>query len=796
MEKAKRFGQQFDWGYIAVLAITLFALWPFISRAALPQETDAELHIFRLAELASLLRGGEWYPRWAPHFYYGYGYPIFNYYAPLTYYLGFLVEMLPGLNAVDGVKAVFELGLLAAAFGMYGFVRDNWGRAGGLAAAASYLYAPYIVYTDPHARGVLAESFSFGLFPLTLWAFTRLRHNLKEGKGIAAAWCVSTLLIAAMMLTHNLMAMVFIPIIAAWLIIVVLADWRDAMTGREGDTAKKGTHHAPHTTHYTLPFLALILGVALAAFFWLPVILERDAININTLIGQNDNFDFRTHFLSLGELLGPSPWLDWRESGAIFTFNLGIPQWLWGGLGLVMLLWQWRERAAQGWFFALGTVGLIFLMLPISTFLWTSIPVLPYLQFPWRLLGAAAAFLAVLAGIGISKLKLVTSHWSLLTFAILLPILFGLPLTQMPPWPEDFGDVGPARVVAIEKAGRWLGTTSTADFVPATVEVLPYLHPDMVQAIILGNPVDRINRVTLPEGVVVTEEKTTRPLHFRYVVEGDELFRLRLFLFAFPGWEVLLDGQPISIELGRPEGFITAEIPSGKHVVDVRFGSTPARNLAWVVSGIGAMLIGVVAAWLAHKFRDAAAESAAVSHETDTWTAMRGVLGVVLGLFVLFVLVLEPLGWLHENSPEGMVAAAAYPTQADFGGQLSLLGYDLDTSEVIPSESLTLTLYWQAQQDLNIDYQVFVHLLRSDGSLVIGAQSDKLNPGDYPTSRWSLARYVRDVHTITIPADTPPGEYHLSTGLWVQKEGWRLPLFDEAEQQVGDHFILQQIIVK
>lgn len=49
-----------------------------LSRAALPQETDAELHVFRLAELSESGCGGEWYPRWSPNFYYGYGYPIFN----------------------------------------------------------------------------------------------------------------------------------------------------------------------------------------------------------------------------------------------------------------------------------------------------------------------------------------------------------------------------------------------------------------------------------------------------------------------------------------------------------------------------------------------------------------------------------------------------------------------------------------------------------------------------------------------------------------------------------------------
>ncbi|MBK8128796.1 MAG: hypothetical protein IPK53_07565 [bacterium] len=168
---------RFDLGYLVVLAICLLAIWPFIGRASLPQETDAELHIFRLAELSYLVRGGVFYPRWAPNFYHGYGYPIFNYYAPLTYYVGLLFEWLPGLDAVAGVKAVFVLGLLGAGFGMYGFVRDNWGRPAGYVAAAVYIYAPYVQYVDPIARGALAEAFSLGVFPLALWALDRLRRR-------------------------------------------------------------------------------------------------------------------------------------------------------------------------------------------------------------------------------------------------------------------------------------------------------------------------------------------------------------------------------------------------------------------------------------------------------------------------------------------------------------------------------------------------------------------------------------------------------------------------------------------
>ncbi|MCA9997490.1 MAG: hypothetical protein KDE56_17145, partial [Anaerolineales bacterium] len=95
----KTWWRQVDPGFGLVVAIAFIALWPFLHIPSLPQGTDAELHIFRLVELSQLVRGGELYPRWAPDFYHGYGYPIFNYYAPLTYYVGLLVELLPRLDA-------------------------------------------------------------------------------------------------------------------------------------------------------------------------------------------------------------------------------------------------------------------------------------------------------------------------------------------------------------------------------------------------------------------------------------------------------------------------------------------------------------------------------------------------------------------------------------------------------------------------------------------------------------------------------------------------------------------------
>ena len=153
-----------------LLALTALAAWPFLAQPGLPRNTDAELHVFRAAQLGEALRGGAGYVRWAPDLWLGYGYPIFNYYSPLTYYLANLITLV-GLDIVTAVKAVFILGLLGAAGGMYVFVRGNWGERAGIVAAAAYVFSPYLLFIDPHTRGDLAEFFALALFPWLLWAF-------------------------------------------------------------------------------------------------------------------------------------------------------------------------------------------------------------------------------------------------------------------------------------------------------------------------------------------------------------------------------------------------------------------------------------------------------------------------------------------------------------------------------------------------------------------------------------------------------------------------------------------------
>lgn len=769
----KRLFRRVDPGFVVVLIIALIAIWPFISRASLPEGNDAELHIFRLAELSYLLRGGELYPRWAPNFYHGYGYPIFNYYAPLTYYLGFLVDILPRLDPVTGVKALFVLGILFAALGMYGFVRDNWGRRAGYVAAAVFIYAPYVQYIDPHARGVMPESFSFGLFALALWALDRLWRN-----GGRWPWLASVFLVAAVILSHNLMGLLFFGMLGAW------AVWRVLLTTEREDRRDAALHLG----------LAMILGLAMAAFFWLPVFLERELVNLSTLIGEQDNYDFHTHFLAISEMLAPSLKLDWGASEPAFRFNLGLAQWLLGGLGVVLLIARRVSHPRHLSFFAVALAGLIFLMMPLSTIVWETLPFLPFFQFPWRLLGAASAMLAVLAGAGSGTLLRTVkervgeakSPWRsadswLAAGLVALPMLLGLPLSQPAPW-SQFGEVNHLRMTLIENTGRWLGTTSTADYVPVTVESLPQRKGSVVANFGLGLPPDRINHAMLPEGSTVATE-TMRPLHTRYTLTTQRDTRFRLFLFDFPGWQVFVDGERAETELGKPEGFVVIPITAGEHVIDVKFGSTLARTAAGIIS----LLSLVVAIFVAWRLPDPAGPL------PETPFRDGPILLTTVVLTTLFVLLLEPSGLLHYNSQGRMAEPAQQQLYADFGEQIAFLGTDTSASTVEPGDTLYLTLYWKALQDLDINYQVFVHLLGPEGLV---AQSDKINPGDFPTRRWPDDKYVRDEHQLQIPADLPPGDYEVAVGLWVQNDGWRLPLLDEHGEQLGDRFTLMDITVE
>ncbi len=121
-------------------------------------------------------------------------------------------------------------------------------------------------------------------------------------------------------------------------------------------------------------------------------------------------------------------------------------------------------------------------------------------------------------------------------------------------------------------------------------------------------------------------------------------------------------------------------------------------------------------------------------------------------------------------------AAVDIPLQADFSGQVSLIGVDCpaggpgqeETASAEPvcrtvaGQPTTLTFYWQAGAGLDKNYTVFTHLLGPEETVLLNA--DHAPPK--ATRGWVPGEIIADTVTLPIPADLPPGQYALEVGLY------------------------------
>jgi len=120
---------------------------------------------------------------------------------------------------------------------------------------------------------------------------------------------------------------------------------------------------------------------------------------------------------------------------------------------------------------------------------------------------------------------------------------------------------------------------------------------------------------------------------------------------------------------------------------------------------------------------------------------------------------------------------------AALGGQVGLLGYDMDLSNARPGGTLGLTLYWRALVEMDTEYTVFTHVLDPDGQSMAQQDNPPVN-GAYPTPLWLPGEIVTDPYTIALPADLPPGDYPIEVGMYIAESGLRL----------GDPILLNTVV--
>jgi hypothetical protein len=136
------------------------------------------------------------------------------------------------------------------------------------------------------------------------------------------------------------------------------------------------------------------------------------------------------------------------------------------------------------------------------------------------------------------------------------------------------------------------------------------------------------------------------------------------------------------------------------------------------------------------------------------------------------------------------VPPISQPTAAQFGSDIRLLGYDLDTQA---SDNIGLTLYWQALNTPADGYTVFTHLVNENGEIVAQVDSAPVSAA-WLTSAWLPGEVIVDTRQIPLPAGLENGRYTLAFGLY--HDNGRLPVTHNNQPQANDQLIIPDITLK
>lgn len=580
---------------LIICLLCAVAITPLL-RGQSPCTDDGGLHYFRVAAMRHAFKQGLFFTRWLPDLAFGYGFPFFNYRAPLSYYLG-LGFHLTGLPLPWALNLVYVVSILGSAVGAYLLARDLFGPGAGVVAAAAYAYAPYQLL-DALVRGNAPESVALALMPFVLWAFRRLA--VRGGRRWFLASCG---LLTALYLTHNISSLLFTPLLAVYLVTL----W--VVYRKEG--------------HWASAASALVLALGLTAFFWLPALAEKKYVQLH-LTRANRNNDFHYNFVGLAEIFAPPTPVDTSLMNPPMEIHLGVVQAVLAGLGLIVGLVRTRQRSRRDnetdrqreserrgslVFFAVSAAVMVLMSTRASVWLWEHVPLLPFVQFPWRFVGRAALPVALLAGALVHYAARYTQHATRNTFhvsrfvfyvALIALILAAFPATYPPsrycpmkayPSIQD--------VHQYERQSDLVGVDPVGAYFPTWVQRRPEGSPLEAQYATAG-PIARFDEAVLPEGAEVLGANYG-PNRARLVVESPEAFRARYLTFYFPGWRAWVDGEPVQVTPSDPEGLIAFAVPAGRHTIRVRFGETPLRLGADVVSAL--CLLALLGYLLLPRFR-------------------------------------------------------------------------------------------------------------------------------------------------------------------------------------------------
>jgi hypothetical protein len=513
--------------FVAIVFAAFCAVAPWL-RYGIPSGHDFEFHFNSWVEVLDHWKQGVLYPHWAAWAHYGYGEARFIFYPPISWTGG---AVLGAVLPWSMVPAAFVwLALTLAGLSMYAAARNWLSRGSALFAAILYALNPYhlvIVYW----RSAMAELLASIYLPLLFLCIIRLQQN---GKRMIAPIAV---LLAAGWLTNipSSIMMHYSLAVLVGCIAISHKDWKVL---------------APAC-------VAVIAGALIAAVYLLPVLHQRTWVTLDQVLSPGvrpqDNFLF-SHTTDLD-----------HDKFNLLVSVVAVCEFVL--LGVTLLFWRAKARArqiAELWWPVLSwSVVCALIMLPLTSVLWSHLPQLEYVQFPWRWLLALNVAFSLAAAIA------VRNAWVRPAVCILalLPVLICAHKVLAPWW-----DATPDLREMVDNQHDRIGNEGVDEYAPAGVD-----SEDVDQ----NAPLAKYNATGSAKIAVQRWDAEHRTVLADAGVAGTLVLRL----FNYPLWQVKVNGRITPAETGE-HGEMSIPLAAGENGVEVTFVEGWDRIVGVLISGL------------------------------------------------------------------------------------------------------------------------------------------------------------------------------------------------------------------
>lgn len=529
--------------YLLVI-ISLLPIAPIFFTSLLPHTHDGSVHLARMAAFYKALLDGQFPVRWAGDLNYGYGMPLFIFIYQLPYLISSFF-----LHLGAGLVVTFKI-VLALSFFLSGIFSYMFGKAFFDSEKKAFLFAVFYQFApfrlvELLVRGSFGEVYTYTFLPLILCGLVLLdkKQRLRYFLLIAAAT-------ALLVLSHNALSLTFFGVCILFALFF-----------------------SNNRKNFVYSLAALATGVLLASFYWIPAIVEHKYTYGDLFMKDI----YKTHFPPLQNFFVPNLTnAHLLQIGGI-SVSFGFFHTIAIFLGIYFLFFSQKINDSSKkiiYFALLLSVFSLFLMQPISKFLWENFSLLRQFQFPWRLLGVIVLSTSLLSLMFFHSpiLKKKLAYWLFVVLTIAATAFY---------WYRP-----PLGFAKVDENYYWnypLNTTyfGETDTIWAKGKATSFAK----------KPVELVSG----RAVIKDFTKKSNLQTFTAIAENNAVIVSNTQYF--PGWKVYVNGKPTTIGFQDQNwrGLITFPVMKGENKIKIEFGESRLRFIADIISiaTFGLIIIGM-----------------------------------------------------------------------------------------------------------------------------------------------------------------------------------------------------------